>query len=31
MNLQRALDLLRLVLEHKALGNYMGIIRWLLE
>jgi hypothetical protein len=30
MNLQRALDSLRLVLECKALGNYMGIIRWLL-
>jgi hypothetical protein len=31
MNLQHALDLLRLVLECKALGNYMGNIRWLLE
>jgi hypothetical protein len=30
MNLQRALDSLRLVLERKALGDYMGIIRWLL-
>jgi hypothetical protein len=31
MNLQRALDSLRLVLERKALGMYMGNIRWLLE
>jgi hypothetical protein len=30
MNLQRALDSLRLVLERKALGTYRGIIRWLL-
>jgi hypothetical protein len=31
MNLKRALDSLRLVLERKALGNYIGIIRWLLR
>jgi hypothetical protein len=31
MNLEHALDSLRLVLEHKALGNYMGNIRWLFE
>jgi hypothetical protein len=31
MNLQCALDSLRLVLERKALGNYTGNIRWLLE
>jgi hypothetical protein len=31
MILQHALDLLRLVLERKALGNYMGNIRWLLK
>jgi hypothetical protein len=30
MNLQSALDTLRLVLDRKALGTYMGIIRWLL-
>jgi hypothetical protein len=31
MILQHALDSLRLVLERKALGNYMGNIRWLLK
>jgi hypothetical protein len=31
MSLQRTLDSLRLVLERKALGMYMGNIRWLLE
>jgi hypothetical protein len=30
MNLQRALDPLRLCLDRKALGTYMGMIRWLL-
>jgi hypothetical protein len=28
MNLQRTLDLLRLCLDRKALGTYMGMIRW---
>jgi hypothetical protein len=31
MNLQPSLDSLRLVLERKALGIYMGNIRWLLK
>jgi hypothetical protein len=31
MILQQALDPLRLCLERKALGMYMGNIRWLLE
>jgi hypothetical protein len=30
MNLQSALDPLRLCLDRKALGTYMGMIRWLL-
>jgi hypothetical protein len=30
MNLQRALDPLRLCLDCKALETYMGMIRWLL-
>jgi hypothetical protein len=30
MNLQRTLDPLRLCLDRKALGTYMGMIRWLL-
>jgi hypothetical protein len=31
MNLQRMLDSLRWVIERKALGIYMGNIRWQLE
>jgi hypothetical protein len=31
MNLQSALDPLRLCLDRKALGTYMGNIRWLLS
>jgi hypothetical protein len=30
MNLQHVLDSLRLWLDRKALGIYMGMIRWLL-